>query len=1245
MMQPNSHFCDECLLKGTTTPMTSLLQKGARFLVVTDTPSAENATGKKLLGSAAVKVFSGGMAKEGFSKADFSFSPRVKCPHDPDIYTTKQKREIAGHCRNYLVQDIQKCKPEVILPLGAEAASQVSGRAVKINKARGHIVYNDEHSTRVLPLLSPQMVAFYPQNAPMFQADCASLSRLVNYDYDTKRASAAIGANRYSYINDLQFLIDADPTTIAFDVETTGLVPYAEDAAILTMQFCIDGVKAYTLPWKHPFGGNSLERIEELKKQLIKLLCSPKRKVVAQNGKFDLVYLATTEGIKVKLGGDSLMLAALIDENAFTKGLDILVKRYAPVLSGFSDYFDKNVDKGNLKEHPLDKDFLDYSAGDSLATFLVEQELLKRVSRNKNLLAHYEKVALPALNMFCGVERRGLLVDEDALDLFEIEMAEEVEKQFRSLLAQVPRNIKRAHVHANKDVLKALSFTRKEFITDILFNHEDGFKLIPKVFTETTQKLPAELRVPSTSSKGHLPFFFEECGFTYELAEYIKNERMLNTSIRGFKNKYIHDGLVRPSYSLTTAVTGRTASRNPNGQNAPKRGTFATKYRRIFTAPQDHYLVGSDLSQIELRLAANYANEKNMLEIYKRGEDIHITTACAVMGITFAEFKALPKEEQKLARFKAKACIAAGSLVLTKDRGSIPIEDVRLTDMLWDGVEWVKHEGIAYQGKKWVMNYQGVVATPDHIVCTEIGAMPLYLARENYLELVSYDKNNITLDFYYGKIEDVEYLKEKISEDITTRSIKRKAEGYGFKSYNFISRNLTEKKLWQKHDKSSVGSRGGMFSLSTDKGIHGRQYYKKSHNELYVFKGGEIQQRPKSVSFGGTLRRYKTKMQEHWAERAKELWGAGHTKLFSGSRKFYTLCFTKFTTSDLFESRNRPDRQFRGISSWKHKIEHSFSKYKKSKGKSFVRISRGNLFISRCFKFIKKTQSGIRLFPFLGKESNIQRAIYGRYFQKVGGREPPKFEYVNTYDPINAGKNHRFKLASGPTVFQCAFGFIYGMWWVKFKVYAKTQYGLDYTDQEAQKVRSDFFNAYPGLVHWHKHVKEYVQKHKQIQSFTGRIRHLPQVDSTEKWIVDAALRMSVNSPVQSTGSDLGLMAMSKLHEDIDENVLAPVAFIHDYVGVYVRKEHLQWAAQTVKYYMESVPIEEYFGVKFKCPIVAEASFGENMGDEYEIEGLKIDSAYDFTKFWDAESQTGILVPEQKVPENNGRRLKPYYTTT
>ena len=77
-------------------------------------------------------------------------------------------------------------------------------------------------------------------------------------------------------------------------------------------------------------------------------------------------------------------------------------------------------------------------------------------------------------------------------------------------------------------------------------------------------------------------------------------------------------------------------------------------------------------------------------------------------------------ETAALQRKCGKFCIAEGQLVLT-DKGLVPIEDISLAHRVWDGVEFVKHEGLIFQGVKEVMSYDGLEATPDHEVYTQEG--------------------------------------------------------------------------------------------------------------------------------------------------------------------------------------------------------------------------------------------------------------------------------------------------------------------------------------------------------------------------------------------------------------------------------------------------------------------------------------------------------------------------------------------
>lgn len=116
----------------------------------------------------------------------------------------------------------------------------------------------------------------------------------------------------------------------------------------------------------------------------------------------------------------------------------------------------------------------------------------------------------------------------------------------------------------------------------------------------------------------------------------------------------------------------------------------------------------SDYSAIEARLTAWAAGEDEVLDAFREGKDIYVATAERMGG----EKAGFDRQRGKAATL---GCIAEGSLVLT-DRGLIPIENVGIADKVWDGVEFVRHEGVVYKGQKEVMHYDGLTATPDHKV-------------------------------------------------------------------------------------------------------------------------------------------------------------------------------------------------------------------------------------------------------------------------------------------------------------------------------------------------------------------------------------------------------------------------------------------------------------------------------------------------------------------------------------------------
>lgn len=89
---------------------------------------------------------------------------------------------------------------------------------------------------------------------------------------------------------------------------------------------------------------------------------------------------------------------------------------------------------------------------------------------------------------------------------------------------------------------------------------------------------------------------------------------------------------VHTTYNLTIAQTGRLSSIDPNLQNIPTRTDLGRHIRTAFVAAEGKKLVSADYSQFELRLAAVLADDKELIDMFNRGADIHTATAAQVYG-------------------------------------------------------------------------------------------------------------------------------------------------------------------------------------------------------------------------------------------------------------------------------------------------------------------------------------------------------------------------------------------------------------------------------------------------------------------------------------------------------------------------------------------------------------------------------------------------------------------------------------
>ena len=115
-----------------------------------------------------------------------------------------------------------------------------------------------------------------------------------------------------------------------------------------------------------------------------------------------------------------------------------------------------------------------------------------------------------------------------------------------------------------------------------------------------------------------------------------------------------------------------------------------------------------DYSSIEPRVLAWLAGEQWMIDAFNNNEDIYVATAERMGG---AE-RGFDRQKGKVATL---ACLPGSSRILT-NRGLVPLRNVRISDKVWDGSRFTGHGGVVYRGRRRVMTYDGLTATPDHTV-------------------------------------------------------------------------------------------------------------------------------------------------------------------------------------------------------------------------------------------------------------------------------------------------------------------------------------------------------------------------------------------------------------------------------------------------------------------------------------------------------------------------------------------------
>ena len=409
----------------------------------------------------------------------------------------------------------------------------------------------------------------------------------------------------------------------ALDTETDNLDYMA--ANLVGISFALENGEAAYLPLQLDYLGapKTLEKTTAL--SLLKpVLENPAIQKVGQNFKYDLTIFARN-GIDVQGVAFDTMLESYVLNSTGRHNMDDLAKRYLGHQTiSFEEIAGKGKNQLTFNQIPLEQ-AAEYAAEDADVTMKLQQVLWEKLSKEPSLEKLFKEMELPLLGVLSRMERRGVLIDSDALFLQSNEIANrlsEVEEQ-AYVLARQPCNL-----------------ASTEQLQEILFD---------KLGLPVIQKTPKG--APSTNEE-----VLEELAFSHELPKVLVEHRGLSKLKSTYTDKLPQmvnpqTGRVHTSYHQAVTATGRLSSSDPNLQNIPIRNEEGRRIRQAFIAREGFTVVAADYSQIELRIMAHLSQDQGLINAFTQGKDIHRSTAAEIFGAALDEVTSEQRRNAKAINF------------------------------------------------------------------------------------------------------------------------------------------------------------------------------------------------------------------------------------------------------------------------------------------------------------------------------------------------------------------------------------------------------------------------------------------------------------------------------------------------------------------------------------------------------------------------------------------------------------------
>ena len=341
---------------------------------------------------------------------------------------------------------------------------------------------------------------------------------------------------------------------------------------------------------------------------------------IGHNLKYDMQVLAQ-HGLNIISYDDTMLLSYSLAAGLHGHGLDDLAQMH---LNHKMISFDEVTGTGKARitfdRVPLDK-ATSYAAEDADFTLRLWHFLKPQIAQH-HLTRVYERIERPLVPVVAGMETAGVRIDPAVL---------------REQGAGINKRLQKLEEEIHKLAGHSFNVASPKQLGEVLFV-EQGL----------SGGVKGKNGAYSTSSDVLEPLADAGNELAAKVLDWRGLAKLISTYIEALPEQIdARTGRVHTSFSLVGAATGRLSSTEPNLQNIPIRTEDGRAIRRAFVAADGYQLLSVDYSQIELRLAAEVAGIKALIQAFHDGVDIHALTASQVFNIPLAE---LPAEKRRAAK-------------------------------------------------------------------------------------------------------------------------------------------------------------------------------------------------------------------------------------------------------------------------------------------------------------------------------------------------------------------------------------------------------------------------------------------------------------------------------------------------------------------------------------------------------------------------------------------------------------------